>query len=118
MPVADAMVEPPAAQSVAAVPVMTGGDAAEPKQVIDLTTAVPRRPRCPVARAGEIVVCAPEDQEQFRLRPLDPRFDKPEPEDNRLRTTIGGVPVEADSEQADVGGWPSNRIMVRAKIKF
>jgi hypothetical protein len=43
--------------------------------VIDLRPESPVEPSCPTPSEGEIVVCdLLEDQEQFRLRPIQSRF--------------------------------------------
>jgi len=86
--------------------------------VIDILTPQPRRD-CASDNPDEIVVCAKaEDDAKYRLPKLDPRYANAEDDDNRLRGTIAGAEVLADTEQANVGGWPSNRFKVTAKIDF
>ena len=113
---------PTPAESVFAAPEVPGETL-----TIDLTLRLDDseriREECSETSGDEIVVCArpDEDQEQFRLRPLDPRFaDASTPgEDNRLRMNLGdNVELRPDTERSSVGGWPSNRVMVRAKIEF
>ena len=88
--------------------------------VIDLLPKKQPRRDCPSRPDGEIVVCAEqEEQEQFRLRPLDPRFANQVDEDGRARVMIGNTEVVADTEAAPLaGGVTSKRVMIRAKIKF
>ena len=88
--------------------------------VIDLLPKPTPERDCPARPDGEIVVCAEqEEQEQFRLRPLDPRFANQVEEDGRARVTIGNTEIFADTEAAPLaGGVTSKRVMIRAKIKF
>ncbi|KPH64435.1 hypothetical protein ACLIMP_05315 [Novosphingobium aerophilum] len=76
------------------------------------------RPRCPEARSGEIVVCAP-DPERERLRPLPEGYDIPEgPPRLEMKldeTTSADVHLEA---QVFPNGTVSNRLMVGLKKKF
>lgn len=73
------------------------------------------QPRCTPAPAGEIVVCA-RDQERDRLRPLPDVSGSVLP---KAETRLGdGVVASAHVEQAGVGGWPSNRLMVDLKFGF
>jgi len=81
---------------------------------IDLTVPQP----CEPAKAGEeVVVCANRSGESpYRLKqPVQkPRKALPDAE-----LHIGeGVAIAGETEQADVGGFPSNRAMLRLKIKF
>jgi hypothetical protein len=73
------------------------------------------RQRCPGNPEGEIVVCAT-DNEQFRLRLL-PDQSQPRSEAPQLKlgeNAAAGVGLERGS----VGGVPSNRVMVKMKLKF
>lgn len=82
---------------------------------IDLMRRPVVKPRCPSSSPGEIVVCAP-DQEEFRLRPLPQTYEST-PTDAVIglgENASAGVAAEA----ASVGGWTSNRIMVRLKLKL
>lgn len=99
------------------LPAMVGSPAAEPSRRFDIPPAVtPARSCAAQAAAGEIVVCA-QDPERFRLRPLPDTY-RQEREPGGLETTIGGVTLRQDVEQVNLGGTPSKRVMVRAKIKF
>ena len=76
-------------------------------------------PRCPEqASAGdEIVVCArrPDGPSPYRLN--QPPAAPSEPSKAEVQIAPG-VTAAAETEQADVGGFPSNRFLVRFKIKF
>ena len=76
-------------------------------------------PRCR-ARASsndEIVVCArrPDGPSPYRINP--PPAAQSEPSKAEVQIAAG-VSAAAVAEQADVGGFPSNRLLVRFKIKF
>lgn len=82
---------------------------------IDLLPKPAVTPRCPQLSANEIVVCAP-DQEEFRLRPL-PKIHQGTA--SAAQVGVGkGATAGIAAEAAGVGGWVSNRIMVRYKLKF
>ena len=72
-------------------------------------------PQCATATdSDEIVVCGNRDNRKYRLDPLPdakPTFGKAE------RNVAGGK-VEMVAEQGEVGGVPTNRALVRFKIKF
>ncbi|WP_375270438.1 hypothetical protein [Sphingomonas sp.] len=74
---------------------------------------------CPSAQPGdsEVVVCG-RGQEQFRLRAAPERYSSDPQALPKARTTIGGNTVSAETEQGDVGGIPTNRIMLRLKRPF
>lgn len=83
----------------------------------------PEKPRqarpCPAEPVGngEVVVCGSVDQEHLRLRPLPDVAGGPAVP--RAEATLAGdLRASADVEQADVGGVPSNRIMLRLKLPF
>ena len=89
--------------------------ATAPPDTIDLT--IPRPCESPPNAGEEIVVCGrrPDELGPYRLPPL-PQRDSYIPKAERA---IGkGIAIAAETEQADVGGFPSNRVMVRFKIKF
>lgn len=73
---------------------------------------------CPAdGEADEVVVCGRRDDERFRLRPLPPppgRTGLPMAE----TTLPGGAKAAVQTEQANVGGAPSNRVMVRLSWPF
>ena len=78
----------------------------------------PRRPstgRCPADDAGGDVVVCGRSSESYRLRPIPDRSSPltlP-----TARTEIPGVgTLSAEVEQGGIGGFPSNRAMIRLKI--
>ena len=81
----------------------------------DLRTVKRASPQCANAvGGGEIVVCGRVGTKSYRLPSLaSDRAGLP-----RAETTIGGVRAEVGTEQADVGGFASNRVMVRVKVPF
>jgi hypothetical protein len=89
---------------------------ASPPERVDLTIPQP----CAEKRAdsGEVVVCA----NRNAVSPY--RLQEPEeaPEGSALPKAeveiADGVTADAGTEQTDVGGFPSNRIMLGLKIKF
>lgn len=65
----------------------------------------------------ELVVCGrAEEQSAHRLKPLPPRFERPLLPKAQAKILGGSGSIEA--EQADVGGTPSRRAMIRMKWKF
>lgn len=81
--------------------------------VIDLTIPQP----CQQAKTGEeVVVCGKRGDSPYRLRELPPAKDQALP-DAQVKIA-DGVSAGAETENADVGGFPSNRLMVRFKMKF
>ncbi|MBA3729547.1 MAG: hypothetical protein H0W92_01880 [Sphingomonas sp.] len=89
--------------------------ASVPPQKIDLTI----RPPCETQKANEseIVVCAHRsgDLGPYRIKQLAARQSSIPKAEMQL---ADGVSASADAEQVDVGGFPSNRLMVGLKIKF
>ena len=76
----------------------------------------PVRPCASAAAAGEVVVCGRAvDQEAFRLRALPERYDENLAALPKAETSIlgGRAKLAAEAEQAGVGGFVSNRGMVR-----
>ena len=103
------------AQPVIEVGTAVAGDRSLEGGTIDLLSKSAVKPRCPRASANEIVVCAP-DQEAFRVRPLPQTYEGFQPD---AEIGVGqNATVGATAEAAGVGGWQSNRIMVRFKLKF
>ena len=79
---------------------------------IDLTVPPP----CGAQKAAsdEIVVCA-DGSSPYRIKQQPVR----QPDLPKAEVQIAeGVQASADTEQADVGGFPSNRVVLRLKIKF
>jgi hypothetical protein len=73
-------------------------------------------PPCGAARAAsdEIIVCA-NGSNLYRISQPAARPSEPPKAEVQIAE---GVHASADTEQADVGGFPSNRMVVRLKIKF
>lgn len=86
-----------------------------PPETIDLTPPQP----CETQKSNddEIVVCARRGDgfSPYRLNQPIPRRSEPPKAELQL---ADGLKVAAETENADVGGFPSNRVMVRFKIKF
>lgn len=86
---------------------------AEPAPALPLTG----KRDCGPAQGEEVVICGrTEEQSPYRLKPLPPRFERPLLPKAETSALGGRATVEA--EQADVGGTPSRRAMVRLKWKF
>ena len=82
-------------------------------------TALAVAPPCEAQRSvdGEIVVCAPrpEGLSPYRITQLPARQAGIPKAQVRLAK---GVIASAETEQAMVGGFPSNRAVIRIKFKF
>ena len=80
---------------------------------IDLT--IPRQ--CQEAKSGEeVVVCANRSGESpYRLK--QPAQKERGPAKAQVQVA-DGVTAGAETENVDVGGFPSNRLMLRLKMKF
>lgn len=76
------------------------------------------RPRCPVSSSGEIVVCAP-DPEQERARRLPETYTVTEGLP-RAEVDIGkGVSLDVHLDAGAMpNGYTANRVMVGVKFKF
>ena len=86
---------------------------ASPPERVDLTIPQP----CRAESAGEVVVCANRSGESpYRLKQPVERAREGLPKAEKQ--IAEGVGVAAETEAADVGGFPSNRAMIRLKIKF
>ncbi|MEE4453769.1 hypothetical protein [Novosphingobium resinovorum] len=110
MPLADLPAQPPAIEAPAFDLAQLAQDGGPDLRVV--------KPRCPVGRAGEIVVCA-QNPEKERLRPLPDMY---ETEEGLPRAEVGlgensSLGVELESATLG-GGQVSNRAMVRYKLKF
>ena len=88
--------------------------AAGDRLVIDLLPKSDPLRRCPAGKPGEIVVCAT-DQDEFRYKR---EFDvAPLPGIPEAKLDVGdGKTVSIETEQAGVGGFTSNRVMLRLRI--
>ena len=88
---------------------------ADGRVVIDLMPVEPYR-RCPAPVAGEITVCA-EDPNRYRYnRDFDTAGSD---EADEASISLGdGVKLQAEVESVNIGGFTSNRVMLRLKIKM
>ena len=87
---------------------------ASPPERVDLT--LPQPCGAESGDSGEVVVCANRNGEgPYRLKPAPPP-QKALP-DAQVKIAEG-VSAAAETEAVDVGGFPSNRAMIRLKIKF
>ena len=86
-----------------------------PPEEIDLTIRHP----CEIRKAidNEIVVCARREDgsSPYRIKQPPPRQTERGKAELQL---ADGVSAAAETESADVGGFRSNRAMIRVKIKF
>ena len=97
---------------LAAAPAMS----ASPPERVDLTIPQP----CAEKRAenGEVVVCANRNGvSPYRLQDPEAPAEGSALPDAEVKIA-DGVTAGAETQQADVGGFPSNRIMVGLKFKF
>ncbi len=95
---------------------VTASPVSEPADKIDVTVLRPCKTQETVS--NEIVVCArrADGLGPYRIKQLPPNAGSGVP---RAEVTLAhGVVASADTERADVGGFPSNRLMVGIKIKF
>jgi hypothetical protein len=70
---------------------------------------------CDRSNLDEVVVCAGQE-DRYRLRPVD-GDEYSDPPIRAERNFAGGV-LGIGGDQANVGGFPSNRMMLSFKIKF
>ena len=82
----------------------------------DLAEVVRRPKRCGDASSREIVVCA-RRRDADRLKPIPGAAELDRPEDAEIDLP-GGMKGGAVAESASVGGFPSNRFMVRIRTPF
>lgn len=83
---------------------------------IDLTRLLGKRECDRESKGDEIVVCARRSlKEPFRLEPLPDIYEK---QPLRAETMIGPVGAGVLVEGTTVGGFTSNRVMVRLKLPF
>jgi len=80
-------------------------------ETIDFTMRQP----CDGQSSEEVVVCAKRGESPYRLKQPAP----PPQKTAKAEVTIAdGVAASAETESADVGGFASNRLMLRLKVKF
>jgi hypothetical protein len=88
---------------------------ASPPERVDLT--IPQPCQRAEESAGEIVVCANRNgKSPYRLQETAPAEQAALPK--AQANVAEGVSVAAETEEANVGGFVSNRAMIRLKVKF
>jgi hypothetical protein len=86
-------------------------DASPPPKLEAVKPCPPQQP------GGEIVVCGhPQAQEQYRLRPIPEKYT--ESPVRAEKSIAKGMTLSAETEQHVILHVPSNRAMVRLKVKF
>jgi hypothetical protein len=85
------------------------------RETIDLT--IPQPCRAEQQSSGEVVVCANRKGESpYRLKqPVETRKEGLPKAEAQIAE---GVTLSGETEGVDVGGFPSNRAMIRLKLKF
>jgi hypothetical protein len=89
-------------------PVLPAPPAVRPKPAV--------QPCTPSTDPGDITVCARTD-EPYRLKKLPAGVEREKAPPKTEVALLGGK-AAVETEQADVGGFPSNRAMVRFKVPF
>jgi len=69
----------------------------------------------PIDAAPDEILVQGTSPEEFRLRPLPDRYRR---EPLRAVTTIGSAALSGEVEAANVGGFQSNRAMMRLRFRF
>jgi hypothetical protein len=87
---------------------------ASPPERVDLTIPQPCQPRS--SDPDEVVVCAPNGPSPYRVQ--EPPAPPPKGIPKAKVKVAEGVEAGVETEEADVGGYKSNRAMLRLKIKF
>ena len=115
MPAVDLPADPPVAMEQSRAETFDLALLPKEDETLDLRAV---KPRCPVSTGKEIVVCAP-DPEENRLRPLPDTYVVAE---GMPRAQVGlgdGVTLDVHVDAAAMpDGTVSNRIMIGTKIKF
>lgn len=95
--------------------VMMQAVSASPPERVDLTISQPCQPT--KSADGEVVVCANRNGDSpYRLRDAPPAQQQALP-DGQVQIA-DGLTGSAETENVDVGGFPSERLMLRLKVKF
>ncbi len=94
--------------------VMAQAAPSAPPQKIDLT--IPEPCETQASTDDDVIVCGRRSESnRYRIPPPTP-YQSGLP---KAEVKLGnGTSLSADTEQVDVGGWPSNRAMIRLKFKF
>lgn len=95
--------------------IVVGLQAVAGPPALDLKAFRAPRPCRPPAPGEDIVVCA-RTGDEFRLKPLPPKTS--EAALPKAEVGVGSAKVSAETEQGSVGGFPSNRAMIRLKMPF
>ncbi|WP_371432763.1 hypothetical protein [Novosphingobium sp.] len=105
--------------AIDAPPVQIERTATTRENVFDLATVKPAEPggSCRPGRNGEIVVCAANDREKYRVRPLPDTF-REDPPPVAEKEIAPGVKVDVHTDGRQIGGVPSNRVMAGVRIAF
>lgn len=91
---------------------------AGPPAPVATVQLVPER-RCGPDASGDIVVCGRTDNSLYRLQKLPDRYRSDEDGLPRARRVLGdGSTLSAETEAGSVGGFVSNRLMLRWKKGF
>lgn len=83
----------------------------QPSETIDFTIPQP----CDGKSSEEVIVCAKRGDSPYRLKESAATGHKPAKAEMQI---ADGVTAGAETENVDVGGFPSNRLMLRFKMKF
>ena len=86
-----------------------------PPETIDLLARP--EPSCAATKANEVVVCGRRNADRYRIPP-EYRTTEQTEELGRAEMRIGSAAIAAQTERAQVGDFPSNRIMLRIKVPF
>lgn len=95
--------------------VVVGLQAVSGPPALDLKPFRAPRPCRPSAPGEDIVVCA-RPGDEYRLKALPPLAGGAALP--KAEVGVGKAKVAAETEQGSVGGFPSNRIMLRLKRQF
>ena len=87
---------------------------ASPPERVDLTIRQPCQPQS--SSPDEVVVCARTGESPYRIQ--QPPAPAPRALPKAEVQVAEGVEAGVETDQADVGGHPSNRAMLRLKVKF
>ena len=71
----------------------------------------------PSSSDADVIVCGRRRDDESRYR-IDPALTAPFERAKAEHSFSNGVVAAAETENVDIGGRPSNRVMLRLKIKF
>lgn len=79
----------------------------------------PRKPCQPASEGKEVVVCGRADQEQYRLRPLPQKYQKPPDGPGMGFDLCGGKKLNVfTSSEAALNGQLDKRVMIKLRLPF